>query len=261
MIVDHDRQLIRRGSVAAGHDEVVDLAGLHAGGATQAVLEPHRPIRGAKPHRRRLSGFDAAERFRPRQLTARVSERPASLACLLLRATQLAGAFEAVVGLLGLEQPRHRIAVKLAALRLPVGAAVATDVGPSSQSIPSQRRISYVCCSAPATLRAASVSSIRSTSVPFAARATNQLISAVRALPRCSLPVGLGAKRSRGLSRAMRHGREHRLRRQLGHRHPRYPAVAAEEQQQNGQANPHLKHYGNARRGGKIQRHCRFDDR
>jgi cyclophilin family peptidyl-prolyl cis-trans isomerase len=44
-------------------------------------------------------------------------------------------------------------------------------------------------------LRSVSVSSIRSTNRPPWCRANSQLNSAVRALPRCSSPVGLGAKR------------------------------------------------------------------
>ena len=45
--------------------------------------------------------------------------------------------------------------------------------------------------------RSASVSSMRRTNVPSWPRASSQLKSAVRALPTCSWPVGLGAKRTR----------------------------------------------------------------
>src|ERR1700676_4561067 len=44
-------------------------------------------------------------------------------------------------------------------------------------------------------VRRASVSSIRSTKRPACLRASRKLNSAVRALPRCSAPLGLGAKR------------------------------------------------------------------
>src|SRR4029453_17223959 len=44
--------------------------------------------------------------------------------------------------------------------------------------------------------RSASVSSMRRISVPSLPRASSQLKSAVRALPTCSWPVGLGANRS-----------------------------------------------------------------
>src|SRR5664279_2267375 len=49
-------------------------------------------------------------------------------------------------------------------------------------------------------LRSASVSSMRSTNVPPDWRATNQLNSAVRALPTWKYPVGDGAKRTLGAS-------------------------------------------------------------
>ena len=45
--------------------------------------------------------------------------------------------------------------------------------------------------------RSTSVSSMRRTNAPFWPRAKSQLKSAVRALPTCSRPVGLGAKRTR----------------------------------------------------------------
>src|SRR6478672_10422176 len=44
--------------------------------------------------------------------------------------------------------------------------------------------------------RSASVSSMRRISVPSLPRASSQLKSAVRALPTCNWPVGLGAKRN-----------------------------------------------------------------
>ena len=46
-------------------------------------------------------------------------------------------------------------------------------------------------------LRATSVSSRRRTNVPPVCRANRKLNSAVRAVPRCSGPVGLGAMRTR----------------------------------------------------------------
>src|SRR5262245_66119177 len=53
-------------------------------------------------------------------------------------------------------------------------------------------------CSDASLLRAWSVSSMRSRNVPPIARAAAQLYIAVRAPPRCSGPVGDGAKRRRG---------------------------------------------------------------
>ena len=69
--------------------------------------------------------------------------------------------------------------------------------GPSSQVIPSQWRPSRMSCSNAAVLRATSVSSSRSTNVPPVWRANRKLNSAVRAVPMCSGPVGLGAIRTR----------------------------------------------------------------
>src|SRR6266545_2921401 len=68
--------------------------------------------------------------------------------------------------------------------------------GPSSQLSPSQRRSSNAVRSASFVDRATSVSSMRRMNVPPEPRASSQLKSAVRALPTCSWPVGLGAKRS-----------------------------------------------------------------
>src|SRR2546427_3610163 len=70
---------------------------------------------------------------------------------------------------------------------------------PSSQFNPSQRRSSTAEPSASLVDRAKSVSSMRSTNVAPAPRAINQLKSAVRALPTCSWPVGLGANLRRML--------------------------------------------------------------
>src|SRR5919197_844104 len=69
--------------------------------------------------------------------------------------------------------------------------------GPSSNATPSQARSSRIPCSAPLTARGSSVSSIRSTSAPPRSSAKQRLATAVSALPRCSEPVGLGAKRTR----------------------------------------------------------------
>ena len=52
-------------------------------------------------------------------------------------------------------------------------------------------------CSKAAVLRATSVSSSRSTNVPPVWRANRKLNRAVRAVPMCSGPVGLGAIRTR----------------------------------------------------------------
>src|ERR1700741_2391679 len=70
---------------------------------------------------------------------------------------------------------------------------------PSSQFNPSQRRSSIAEPSASFVERAKSLSSMRSTNVAPAPRASSQLKSAVRALPTCSCPVGLGANLTRML--------------------------------------------------------------
>ena len=77
------------------------------------------------------------------------------------------------------------------------------DVGPSSQSSPSQRRSSRMLCSDSRVERSASVSSMRSTNVPSLPCASSQLKRAVRAFPTCSWPVGLGANRTRILQSAV----------------------------------------------------------
>src|SRR5438046_10751981 len=64
--------------------------------------------------------------------------------------------------------------------------------GPSSQVTPSHSRSLRIFSSPPGTLRAASVSSIRSRNQSPKSR----LATALRALPTCSEPVGLGAKRT-----------------------------------------------------------------
>src|SRR5688500_3924504 len=68
---------------------------------------------------------------------------------------------------------------------------------PSSHSSPIHRRSSRMACSDSRVDRSVSVSSIRRTNVPPDPRASSQLNNAVRALPTCSCPVGLGAKRTR----------------------------------------------------------------
>ena len=69
--------------------------------------------------------------------------------------------------------------------------------GPSSQSSPSQRKSSRMARSDARLDRSVSVSSMRRTNAPPARRASSQLKSAVRALPTCRCPVGLGANRTR----------------------------------------------------------------
>ena len=71
--------------------------------------------------------------------------------------------------------------------------------GPSSHSIPSQRRSATISSTAPSTPRPTSVSSIRSRSQSPRRR----FATAERALPRWSEPVGLGAKRTRTLIRSV----------------------------------------------------------
>src|SRR5919201_5688475 len=70
--------------------------------------------------------------------------------------------------------------------------------GPSSHSIPSHSRSRRIASSPPGTLRAGSVSSIRSRSQSAIRRAA----AALSALPRWSEPVGLGAKRARTIAPA-----------------------------------------------------------
>src|SRR5690349_305179 len=67
--------------------------------------------------------------------------------------------------------------------------------GPSSQSMPSQRRSSMVSSMTPGLMRGVSRSSMRRTMRQPRWRATAQLTRKVRALPRCRAPVGEGARR------------------------------------------------------------------
>src|SRR5688500_11397133 len=69
--------------------------------------------------------------------------------------------------------------------------------GPSSQSMPSQRIASRSCPYDSSESRAASVSSMRKTRVPWWWRAKAQLNRAVRTRPTWGLPVGDGQKRTR----------------------------------------------------------------
>ena len=69
--------------------------------------------------------------------------------------------------------------------------------GPSSKPTPSHARSARIASSPPSTLRAGSVSSIRSTTTPPWESAKRRFATAVSAFPRWSEPVGLGAKRTR----------------------------------------------------------------
>src|SRR4051812_3934965 len=76
------------------------------------------------------------------------------------------------------------------------------NVTSPSRSRPSHESESWICCVASATSRLVSVFSIRRwNSPPSCCRANSQLKSAVRTLPMCSRPVGLGAMRTRTLMR------------------------------------------------------------
>ena len=68
---------------------------------------------------------------------------------------------------------------------------------PSSQSMPSQCRPSSTWLNDSSESRAASVSSIRNTSLPPVWCAYAQLNRAVRTIPTCGVPVGEGQKRTR----------------------------------------------------------------
>src|SRR5215831_3698408 len=68
--------------------------------------------------------------------------------------------------------------------------------GPSSQSRPSQRSVSWAESMYSGVTRVQSVSSIRSTNVPLVERANAQSYSAVRTLPTCRSPLGEGANRT-----------------------------------------------------------------
>ena len=109
--------------------------------------------------------------------------------------------------------------------------------GPSSQSMPSQRRSSRMPSADATVERASSVSSRRSTNVPPWPRASSQLNSAVRALPTWRCPVGLGAKRTRigslsgnresGIGNRDRESGTGNRDRQVGPRLRAWPAVTA----------------------------------
>src|SRR3954471_15906529 len=77
------------------------------------------------------------------------------------------------------------------------GACGPPTSGPSSQSKPSQRIESSSWLYDSSESRAASVSSMRKTSVPWWCRANAQLNRAVRTRPTWGLPVGEGQKRTR----------------------------------------------------------------
>src|SRR3954469_14242087 len=79
------------------------------------------------------------------------------------------------------------------------GACGPPTSGPSSQSKPSQRIESSSWLYDSSESRAASVSSMRKTSVPWWCRANAQLNRAVRTRPTWGLPVGEGQKRTRTL--------------------------------------------------------------
>src|SRR6185437_4617896 len=64
-----------------------------------------------------------------------------------------------------------------------------------SQERPSQPRSSWMPCSYCGRQRLRSMSSRRSRKRPFASRAARSAVSAENAWPRCSQPVGEGAKR------------------------------------------------------------------
>src|SRR5215831_5713001 len=68
--------------------------------------------------------------------------------------------------------------------------------GPSSQSRPSQRSVSWAESMYPGSTGVRSVSSLRSTNVPPVERANAQSYSAVRTLPTCRSPLGEGANRT-----------------------------------------------------------------
>src|SRR5690242_8527173 len=68
--------------------------------------------------------------------------------------------------------------------------------GPSSQSRPSQRSVSWAEPMYSGVTRVRSVSSIRSTNVPPVERANAQSYRAVRTLPTCRSPLGEGANRT-----------------------------------------------------------------
>src|SRR5215470_14037628 len=68
--------------------------------------------------------------------------------------------------------------------------------GPSSQSRPSQRSVSWAESMYSGSTRVRSVSSIRSTNVPPVERSNAQSYRAVRTLPTCRSPLGEGANRT-----------------------------------------------------------------
>src|SRR5689334_1421820 len=75
--------------------------------------------------------------------------------------------------------------------------------GPSSQRTPSHSRSAAIVRAPSSTFRAASVSSTRRSIVPPPSSAKRRFATALSALPRWSEPVGLGAKRTRIVTRRM----------------------------------------------------------
>ena len=187
-VVDDHGEVVGEGAVVAAHDEVVDDA-LDAPG--EAVVEGHARRVGAtrsaggRPRASRSARCAAVRRAagaRVGALGQRAVRRRRGLADLGARA---AARVEEAVGVAGARAPPRR------ARRARTGARPAP-----SQSRPSARRsASWLGLDARAARGRVSRSSMRSRKRASWLRAKSQASSAVRRLPRCSVPVGEGAKR------------------------------------------------------------------
>lgn len=110
---------------------------------------------------------------------------------------QVGTAAEAAEQISILLKPLKRFVVIFHAFALRIRAERAADIGPSSQSSPSQCKSSRICLARWGLERWVSISSIRKIKVPSALRICSQDSRAVQALPMCSSPEGVGANRPR----------------------------------------------------------------
>ena len=194
-IVDDDGEVVGGAAVGADDHRIADDVGVErrprrARGPVNVTSSvsgtskaDDRPLAGVDP-RARLFARDRGT-CRDTSAAGRRRDRPGDRprACPASRSSSTRDASRSA---------RWRRTRRGAAARTGDRGRAAADVGPSSQSSPSQRRSSRMLASDSRVERSASVSSMRRMNVPSLPCASSQLKSAVRALPTCSWPVGLG---------------------------------------------------------------------
>ncbi len=178
-VVDAAREVERRPSVRAHEHEVGDLVACEAHRPARRVLNDHLARRHAKADDVRLAGLVA-----PLGLGAR--ERSAAPVVALLR-----GRAEAAIGVRRRQQLLGRRQMLLAARALVH--ELARVLQPEPGEIGRGSRALLPRPSVPRRCRRCAA-----TSCPPRARAASALATATTAEPRCSGPVGEGAKRKRG---------------------------------------------------------------